>query len=156
MGILRRRGRDVEPPRPGLAFDGEPEVEHSSCECCGKAITTSTGFVLRDGRAFAAYWLAWYAHSNEGWLDAAIGTWDAPTYPGHVTFGCRIGAVEGQEAPACSLVAPSRKGDSPLLGRKLDREAALAHPWLGDFWALTDWVILNDPVAHANLFHFEP
>jgi hypothetical protein len=29
------------------------------------------------------------------------------------------------------------------------------HPWLADFWALTDWIIVHDPVAHENLFHFQ-
>jgi hypothetical protein len=142
-------------PRGELAFDGEPELDRRRCADCGADEETSTGFVLRDGSAFAAYWLTWSPHGNEGRLDAVLGTWEEPGYPAQATFGCRIGAVDGQDAPACSLVpAAARRSDAAFFGTRLDPEAARRHPWLGDFWALTDWVVLNDPLAHERLYHF--
>ena len=42
------------------------------------------------------------------------------------------------------------------MGTKLSEKAARRHPWLDDFWTLTDWIIANDPVGHEKLLHFDP
>ena len=142
-----------------FAFAVEPEVETLPCDGCdgcdGEGVQ-SRALVNRDGRLFARYWLAWYPAENEAWLDAALGPAGLPDHPERVTFGCRIGAIRGQEAPACSLVeAASVRGDHAFFGRKLNPDDARRHPWIADFWALTDWIIVNDPVAHDKLFHFQ-
>ncbi len=51
-------------------------------------------------------------------------------------------------------MTPTVPGDRAMLGVKLDPDAARGHPWITDFWVLTDWLFLNDPVAHENLYHF--
>jgi hypothetical protein len=140
-----------------FSYDEEPTLTSRTCDCCSTEVQTSTGFVLNQGSALAVYWLDWHPQQNEGWLDATLGTWEEPSYPRQTTFGCRIGAVAGQEAPACSLVpAATQRRDAPYLGTKLSPDQARRHPWIHAFWALTDWIILNDPLAHEHLYHFAP
>ena len=82
--------------------------------------------------------------------------WEEPDYPDQVTFGCRLGPVEGQDGPAASLVTGGEnKSDHPLFGVKLDREAALEHPRLADFWEVIDWLVVNDPTLHENVYHMD-
>ena len=137
-----------------LAFDGTPVRDHCRCDVCGEEHEADRGLVLRDGAAYAAYWASWYPHEDEAWVDAVLGSWTEPDFPDNVTFGCRIGRIEGQSEPACSLVTGAAiRGDEALFGRKLDRDAALAHPWLPAFWELIDWLIENDALLHEHIFH---
>jgi hypothetical protein len=43
--------------------------------------------------------------------------------------------------------------DRPIIGRKLNRDEALGHPWLNAFWEVMDWLILNDPTLHEHVYH---
>ncbi len=116
-----------------------------------------TGFVLRGDSAYAVYFADWYPHANEAWLDVVLGTFAEPEYRDHVTFGCRIGPVQGQEQPACSLVqAARRRSGSALFGLWLSPDQARVHPRLSEFWAVTDWLILNDQLLHQHVFHMPP
>jgi hypothetical protein len=138
-----------------FGFDGEPRVDRRHCEQCGEEHDSAVGLVLRDGRAYAAYWAAWYPHEREAWVDMTLGTWQEPDYPDNVTFGCRIGVFGGQTEPACSLVkAAQTRSDSPIFGRKLDRDEALAHPWLSSFWEVLDWVIVNDATMREHIYEW--
>jgi len=140
-----------------FTFDGDPERRHRLCDVCREEHETDTGFVLRDGDAYAVYWASWYPHENEAWLDVVVGSWEEPKYRDNVTFGCRIGYIEGQDAPACSLVEGGKVlGDAAIFGQKLTRDEALAHPWLDRFWELVDWLIGNDPILHEHVFHMPP
>jgi hypothetical protein len=72
-------------------------------------------------------------------------------------FGCRIGHVADQDDPACSLAqAAARRSGSALFGARLSPQLARGHPRLGEFWAVTDWLILNDELLHQNVFHMPP
>jgi hypothetical protein len=42
--------------------------------------------------------------------------------------------------------------DQPLWGKKLLRDEALAHPWLGDFWEVVDFVLLTDPDVRQHVY----
>lgn len=136
-----------------FGFDAEPRAEHRRCPDCGEEHDSDVGFVLRDGVKYAVYWAAWYPHQDEAWLDVVLGSWQEPDFADHVTFGCRIGRVEGQSDPACSLVLGGEiRGDDPVFGHKLDRDEALTHPWLPAFWELVDWLIPNDRLLHDHVF----
>lgn len=139
-----------------FSFDGEPDVRMVRCGDCGQQHEAVTGFVLCEGFAHAVYWADWYPHQNEAYVDLILGSWEEPEYEDHVTFGCRIGRVPGQDGPQCSLVpAAQQRDEAPVFGTKLTREAALAHPWLGEFWDCIDWLTLNDPVLHEHVYHME-
>lgn len=138
-----------------FSFDGEPFVRTSHCDECGESHEGVTGFVLRDGDAYAIYFANWYPHTQEAYLDVVLGSFaEAGTGDDRVTFGCRVGHVESQREPAASLVpAGTTLSDSTEWGTPLDRPAALEHPRLDDFWDVVDWLIVNDPTLHENVFH---
>lgn len=139
-----------------LSFDGDPSVQQRQCPDCGSQHETVTGFVLENDSAHAVYYVDWYPHTNEAFVDVVLGPWLEPAYPDQVTFGCRLGPVGGQVGPAASLVTGGRtRPDHPMLGRKLDRDEALAHPGLPDFWAVVDWLVVNDPTLHENVYHMD-
>lgn len=133
-------------------FDGEVEIQQRTCGECGNTHEKATGFVLNDGDAHAVYWWYWYPHENQAFVDATLGSWHEPNYPDHVTFGSRIGKVDGYSGPQCTLVLPqtSLKNET-LLGRKLTREEALQHPWVDSFWSLVDWLVENDPLLRKHM-----
>lgn len=137
-----------------FSFDGDPRTHHRRCDQCGEEHDATNGLVLRDGAACAAYWTAWYPHENEAWIDVAFGSFQAPDYADNVTFGCRVGHVEGQAEPACSLVAAAQPAaDDAIFGHKLSRDEALAHPLLNEFWEVVDWLIEHDPLLNKHVFH---
>jgi hypothetical protein len=141
----------------GLTFEDKPERRRVECSSCQQAHDGETGFVLRDGSAYAIFFADWYPHASEAWLDVVFGSFDEPQYADQVTFGCRVGHVHGQQAPACSLVlAATRRSDSALFGVRLTPQEAQLHPRLSEFWAVTDWLILNDNLLHEKVFHMPP
>lgn len=136
-----------------FSFDGDPQVRGARCETCGDPHDTVTGFVLRDGDAHAVYFATWYPHQQEAYIDVVLGTFEDDGHD-RVTFGCRIGHVDSQRAPAASLVQAGRTlSDSPEWGQRLERSAALGHPRLDDFWEVVDWLVLNDATLHEHVFH---
>lgn len=157
MGIFRRITRIVSSEGAGvgrgvLSFDGAPEQARKTVGD-GHEQVRSVGYVNRDGGAHAAYWLFWYPHADEAWLDATLGTWE-DGFPRQATFGCRIGAVQGTAGPACSLVQAGSMllADPPsLMGTLLGPDDAREHPWLPAFWELVDWLIVADPLARKHL-----
>ncbi|MFD7440360.1 hypothetical protein [Streptomyces sp. NPDC059909] len=59
----------------------------------------------------------------------------------------------GRTAPASTLVtAGLAHPDGPLLGLKLDREAALQHPRLSEFWQVSDVILENDPLVRGHVY----
>ena len=140
-----------------FSFDGETRLERRRCDRCGEAHDAATGFVLRDGAAYAIYWADWYPHQQEALVDVILGSFEEPDFADNVTFGCRIGRVEGQAEPACSLTPGGQsRSVKQLLGHKLTREEALQHPSLPSFWEVVDWLILNDATLHEHIFHIPP
>lgn len=121
-----------------------------TCGGCQETHPSAVGFLLRNDSVFATYRASWNPHGRESWVDMAIGSFEDPDYANQVLFACRIGPVDGQDTNACSLVTPQwgQPDPGPILGRSLDRDAALAHHWLPDFWQAIDWLILNDPFFH--------
>lgn len=144
-------------PHVPLAFtlDGVPRVNAVACADCGGAHDAVTGFVLRDGNPHAVYFAWWYPHPGEAYVDIALGSSGVPdALDDAVMFGCRIGHVASQSAPAASLVdAGTRLASDRRRGLRLDRSAARRHPRLGDFWAVVDWLVVNDPTLHEHVFH---
>ena len=137
-----------------LSFDGESRQTTRTCPDCGQAHESVTGFVLRDDSAYAVYYVDWYPHTDEAFVDVILGSWGGPEYDDNVTFGCRLGEIEGHAGPQASLVTGGAlRGDQPIMGKKLERDEALSHPMIGEFWDLIDWLILNDSLLHEKVYH---
>ena len=138
-----------------FSFDGDPTTHLRRCGDCEVEHEAVNGFVLRDGSAYAIYFADWYPHQQEAWIDVILGSFGEEHYPDNVTFGCRVGEVVNSNEPAATVVeAATVRPESAIFGRKLDRGTALAHPRLSDFWEVVDWLIVNDPMLHRELFHF--
>ncbi|WP_053719359.1 hypothetical protein [Saccharothrix sp. NRRL B-16348] len=126
------------------------------CGCCREPIERSWNFVDRAGDRHAAYFANCYHHRDQPhdvWIDVILGTWDTASAEDHVTFGCRVGPVEGSDQPAATLVRACMDGSGgEVHGLLLSREAGLAHPRLPEFWQVVDFVLVNDPGVHAHLY----
>ncbi|OYO03864.1 hypothetical protein [Enemella evansiae] len=137
-----------------LEIEPGAKVVEATCEHCGEPMTRVTGFIYRDGDAYAIYFASCYHHDgHEVWIDAVFSPTWADDVDDRFTFGCRVGAVAGQREPAASLVtAAGAFNDSATFGHKLTREEALAHPMTGEFWALVDHVLTKDAVVSTHLY----
>lgn len=144
-----------------LRIDPQRNIETGVCDCCQTPFERVTGFINNDNGAYAIYYASCYHHDgvHEAWLDVILDDqWapDAPVSrpgPDRVTFGCRVGPVANSPMPACTLVtAATVAPDTPFYGRKLTREAALAHPWLPDYWKTIDHILEHDPTVTHHLY----
>jgi hypothetical protein len=124
----------------------------STCPSCSREFARVKGVLTWFDESFAAFLaeMHWHGGQNEIWFEAIFGELDEDTSPDRVTFGCRLGSVEGQEELACSLLRP-KDGDE-FGGRRLDRDEALAHPWLERFWEVVDFLVLHEPTIHAHAY----
>ena len=154
--MSRRAAPAPAPPAPSydFSFDGVPKAHEVTCPDCGEKHDGVTGYVLNGGAAFAVYFADWYPHENEAWVEVILGSFAEPDYADDVTMGCRYGYVDGQAEPAASLFTPTRTG--AIFGRILDRAEAMKSPRIGDFWALTDWLVVNDKLLHETVYHLPP
>jgi hypothetical protein len=131
-----------------LTADPQRDVVVRRCDQCGADYRVVTGFVYRDGVAFAVHKSALHHHdgADEAWIDVILGSWSGGGVDDHVTFGCRVGPFGAGGTNACALVpAAAVYSDAPIFGHKLDRDAALAHPALADFWTVVDFLMHEDP-----------
>jgi len=139
---------------PTLSFDAERTVESKLCDACGSGYVLAKGFIYDDDEPHAVYFAALHNHgSPEAWIDVILGTFGTEDFSDHVTFGCRVGDVEGQSEPAATLVPAAQPySASALFGRKLSREDALPHPMLASFWRVVDFVLVEDPDVHRHVY----
>lgn len=137
----------------GLSFDEGRTIQASSCDACGTDHKIVKQFVLDNGNAHAVLFVALHGHgANEAWIDAIFGSFDGE-YADHLTFGCRVGPVDGQAEPAATLVeAAIPYSDAPIFGEKLSRDQALTHPWLSAFWRVVDFVLVHDQDVHSHVY----
>lgn len=157
LGLIGRQPHQAAPPHQHhiLEIDPDRQVRTRKCDCCGGERESVTGFVSRDGKPYAVYFAACYPHTAEAWIDVILGAeWDDKYPADHVTFGCRVGPVEGSPQPGCTVVQAASAFDNPsaIFGDCLDRERALVHPWLDDFWAVVFHILEEDPTVHTHLY----
>jgi hypothetical protein len=142
-------------PSSHFTFDGEPIRQDEECAECGRSYRLIKTFILLDSHAYAIAYTALHRHStiHEAWIDVILGHFGENTSDDHITFGCRVGPIEGQNEPAASLVtAAIPYGASSIWGQKLTREQAIQHPRLKEFWEVVDHLLLSDPEIHAHVY----
>ena len=137
-----------------LSFDPERTVELKSCASCGRGFTLVKSFILDGDDAHAVLFAALHDHGErEAWIDVILGSFGSEDYSDHVTFGCRVGPVQGQPDPAATAVAAAEPyGDSSIFGHKLTRAEALAHPLLSEFWRVVDFALVQDADIHFHVY----
>jgi hypothetical protein len=138
-----------------LAFDGDRVVEAKECGQCERPYLLARSFVLSEGSAYAVVFAACHRHGdgNEVWIDAILGSFGGGDSSDHVTFGCRVGSVQGQRAPAATAVdAAQPYSDQPIWGTKLTRAQALEHPRVTEFCELVDFILIADPDVNEHVY----
>lgn len=135
------------------------EVEYEEplrieCECCGAEETRLTRFVKRDGDAFGVY-LVRYTQDHEvrqAYAMVSLGTWWVDGVPpDRVAFALRITtSADGYQLQVIDANGLAWQ-NSEILGTKLNRDEALAHPWRCDVYALFDHMVECDAPLHAYL-----
>lgn len=130
------------------------EVANSTCSCCGEPYKSVVGFIKRDNDAYAVYFATLQTgHSDIAvGLTVSIGNWWNDTAlderhwiyltvePSPEIFNMRI------EEPDCS----SHFNFRPL-GIALTREEALASSLKEEFFAIADYIIIEDPAVNSYL-----
>lgn len=122
------------------------EPETGTCECCGNKTVRLSRFVYKDGDAFAIYYAKFTAEHTDKVVTGiiSIGDWDEEADPNNRrAFPFRIWTNETNYQ-----VGLLDKEDSPwqgaILGKILDRTDALAHPWIGEVFHITDHIVTED------------
>jgi hypothetical protein len=146
--------------RMTLRLDGESTVDRSTCEDCGAEFLLVKSFVLDAEDAYAIALTALHHHEGfEAWMDVIFGSFAGDASDdSRITFGCRVGPVEGNREPAATAVTaavPYRH--SPTFGHKLSRDEALTHPRLPEFWRVVDFLLVDEPVINHHVYaHLGP
>jgi hypothetical protein len=136
-----------------LSFDGRT-VRSQSCSSCGEAFQHITGYINDEGGSYAVYFAACHGHpEHEAQIDVVLGTWGVePPIDDHLTFSCDLRPDSAMAADA-TLATTS---DSSLLGKRLTRVEALAHPRLQEFWAVVDFLAESDPTINSSVYGATP
>ncbi len=137
-----------------LAFDEPPARQQLDCGSCARRYTVVKALVRRDGDAYAVAHASLHVHgSPETWINVALGSFSEERDDDRVTFGCVVGVFEGRDEPSAGLVRAAQEyGDTPLWGRKLTRDEALAHPRLPEFWEVVDFLLVHEPAVHQHVY----
>jgi hypothetical protein len=126
-----------------------------TCDCCRAPIQRTWATLDKDDALYAAYFANCYHHLDQPhdvWIDVVLGSWQDP-FIDHVTFGCRVGPIEGQTEPGATLLQACSDGSaSRIHGSVLSREQGLAHAQLPEFWTVVDFVLAHDPTVHTHLY----
>lgn len=132
----------------------------SVCTDCGGERVIYTGEVSDDGATLALFWAFLYDHADnpEIFIDATLGGWgDGDSSDDRVSFGSRTGRVDDRGNVSCSLVVGAAMApDDPSFGTKLDREQALAHPWIKEFWEVNDMILTGIPEVEQHMQSMQP
>ena len=118
-----------------------------TCECCGGTSTTLTRFVYKDGDAFAIYFALFSDNHPEREMSVAvsIGEWgDGTTAEDRLAFALILRCREDQYEVMVVNADKSPWQDAEMIGRMLDRDEALAHPWIEEVFHITDHMVEDD------------
>lgn len=128
----------------------EPEI--SSCDCCGGSTTRLTRFVNQDGEAHAIYYAAFSNNHPEKGLFGVVslGEWWEDEIPdARVAFAFEMWMDDENFNVGIVDATESLWSDVDIIGKKLDREEALAHHWLSEVFHITDHMTDDDPDIRA-------
>ncbi|MCB1025817.1 MAG: hypothetical protein KDB79_15585 [Acidobacteria bacterium] len=135
------------------------EPNESDCECCGGTTTNLTRFVYKEGDAYAIYYATFSNNHPEASVTGviSIGGWDTDDIPeDRVAFPFRIWESKDDFNVGLTSVADSPWNHVKILGKMLDREEALSHPWINEVFHITEHITDDDPVIKKFFNHNSP
>lgn len=137
-----------------ISIQFEPPSESEPCECCGGTTVSLTRFVYRNGDAHAIYY-ARFADSHADRIvqvAISIGEWGEGSDPSErVAFALDLRAGADDYEVMVRDASSSPWNGIEILGPMLDRDAALAHPWIQDAFHITDHACVEDEPLKAYL-----
>ena len=123
--------------------------KESLCACCQNTTVKLTRFVYQDDNAFAVYYAQFTPGHGEKRLSGMIGlgVWgdDTAGPESRLAFPFEIWLNGDNFQVGLSDAADSPWSGVTYLGRVLDREEALRHPWRADVFHITDHMVSTDP-----------
>lgn len=133
------------------------EPQKLICECCNGTMTSLKRFVHKDGEAFAVYYLVFSEnHLDNGIIGViGLGEWETEGVPpSRVAFPFQMWQDENNNNITITNKDESPWKNTKILGRVLDREEALIHPWIKDVFHITDH-IFKDDLEVVNFFKLD-
>ena len=136
-----------------LEIEFEPPSTYR-CECCGTDTVRLTRFELKDGNAHAVYY-AQYSKGHETNRVKGIvglGDWGDDAKPSdRLAFPFQRWVADGNYNVGLVDAAESPWQDVTFIGRVLNRNEALAHPWHEEVFHITDHMVAEDPEIRSFL-----
>lgn len=140
-------------PSHDLRIEAGRDAWSTRCDQCGRAAVHTTGFVYRDGNAYAVYHATLHHHDRVHRADLAIGigTWHTDAAVADVSAfltawseadEIRFGFVD----PAVSVWS-----GADLLQNQLTADQARAHRARTDLLAVAEGVVRGDPEVARHL-----
>jgi len=130
------------------------EPSRSECECCGGITTRLTRFVYQDNDAFAVYYASFSDKHTQAIVKmlVSLGAWGGGSSPAErCAFALDVRANDSEYQVMVTDAEASPWRDARVVGRVLDREEALVHPWLPEVFHITDHAVLEDLPLKAYL-----
>jgi hypothetical protein len=134
-----------------IEFD---KPKQSACACCEGTTTRLTRFVYKDDSAYAVYYACFSDNHPERLFDlvVSLGEWGEGTSPEQRrAFSMRIRAGETQYQVMVTNADECPWRNARVIGRVLDREEALADPWVKDAFHITDHIVVEDKLLKEYL-----
>ncbi|RXM51598.1 MULTISPECIES: hypothetical protein [unclassified Chryseobacterium] len=122
----------------------EPNI--GICDCCGGIITKLIRYVYADNIAYAVYYASFTkGHGEKSVLGLiSLGEWGTGDIPDcRTSFLFRLGVENGQYNVSI-LDGNESPWQHKMLGKILQREEALQHPWKEDVFHITDHIVNED------------
>jgi hypothetical protein len=130
-----------------------PHVVNLTCECCGKPVKRVWGFVSKNQSAHAVYYSLLVEHDTR-WIihTLSIGNWWDDDAKDQRAWICLRAWNDGSAFPL-QVLEPAESNHYPWEsgGAALTRAQALSDPRIEDFYAVADFVNVNDPAVNSFL-----
>jgi hypothetical protein len=141
-----------------LRLEPADEDKATRCACCGTRSRTVHGFIYRDDDAHAVYYAGWSDGHPECGVSIAIavGQWgEGSSSADRTSIG--IKAKPTPSSVDFTVLDPNESpwGDTPLFGKMLEREHALAHPKLKEVLQIIEHVVSNDARIRDFLYSID-
>ena len=123
------------------------EPFHEVCDCCKGTTTRLTRFVRKDGDAYAIYYAMYSDNHPERVVKLAVslGEWSEDADPVNRTaFALTMRSDESDYLFTVVDADESPWQGIRILGKMLNRDEALNHPWIKDVFHITDHVATDD------------
>jgi hypothetical protein len=137
-----------------LAYDPDRSVDEHECPDCPAPYRLVRGQLTWFGAQHAVFFAG--CHDHDGTRDVLIDVilgWADGADEDRVTFGCRVGPLDGEDDPVATLVeAAESYAEDPEWGTRLTRDQALGHPRLPEFWDVVDYVLVQDPTVRPHVY----